>query len=715
MKRHISRAATVLLVLLWSLGPSRTEAREIHSTKSGLWSAPTTWKGGNVPTTGDKVLVSEGHIVTYDIKSKDVIRSVHISGTLSFAHDKDTQLDVGLIRIAPGDKVIEEGFECDHVPDAKKRKTISKTVRQPGFSALCVCCDNKAALLLGTPDRPISAKHTALMRLHYISGMDKESCPAIVCCGGRMDFHGTPLSRTWVKLGATAARETNQVVLSERVSGWKGGDRIIVTGSSGNFGGRGPQTEERKITAINGTRLTLDKALDYTHWGEGKFRAEVANLSRNVIVESADPNGVRGHTMYHANSAGSVSYAEFRHLGKRDVLGRYPLHYHLCRDSMRGSSVIGASICDSHNRWIAIHGTEYLVVRDCVGYKGIGHGYFLEDGTEVYNVFDRNLAVRAENGEPLPKQALPFDKNEGAGFWWANSHNTFTRNVAVDCAGYGFRYEATPRAGFATRTKTFGSPRRQLSLRFPVLQPDGTRKRIDIRTLPFVRFEQNGAHNIANYALNMGQDAGDVGPDKKHPFVIRNMTIWNAQRGYTVHVPNVRIDGMHIHRCGYEVYRARYHAQDYRNVRLSGIRGSYTVSNLKEYLTSGAAVREPDVGLNRARLPGFPRGTGAGGTAFRGKEYETAVLNPVDDLPPITVITSVHTRGNKLVVRGTTSDNGKLKRVMINEQEARLLDSFGNWEVRLPKSEGIVSLTAYAEDTAKNVERTKHNMVVVVR
>ncbi len=47
----------------------------------------------------------------------------------------------------------------------------------------------------------------------------------------------------------------------------------------------------------------------------------MANLTRNVVVESADPDGVRGHTMYHRGSAGSISYAEFRHLGKRDEVG----------------------------------------------------------------------------------------------------------------------------------------------------------------------------------------------------------------------------------------------------------------------------------------------------------------------------------------------------------------------------------------------------------
>lgn len=176
------------------------------------------------------------------------------------------------------------------------------------------------------------------------------------------------------------------------------------------------------MKSSDGATVVLGQPLSYPHSGADGYHAEVANLSRNVVVESADPNGLRGHTMYHRKSAGSISYAEFRHLGKKGVLGRYSLHYHLCGDTMRGSSVIGASIWDSHNRWIAVHGTQYLVVRDCVGYKSVGHGFFLEDGTEVYNVFDRNLACQAMKGQPLPKQMLPYDKNDGAGFWQQSQH-----------------------------------------------------------------------------------------------------------------------------------------------------------------------------------------------------------------------------------------------------------------------------------------------------
>ena len=149
--------------------------------------------------------------------------------------------------------------------------------------------------------------------------------------------------------------------------------------------------------------------------------------------------------MYHRDSTGSISYAEFRHLGKAGKLGKYSLHFHRVGDTMRGTSVIGASIWDSGNRWITIHGTNGLVVRDCVGYRSIGHGFFLEDGTEVDNILDGNLAVQACEGAPLPGQVLAFDRNEGAGFWWANSRNAFLRNVAVECDQYGFRYEAPAR------------------------------------------------------------------------------------------------------------------------------------------------------------------------------------------------------------------------------------------------------------------------------
>ena len=107
-----------------------------------------------------------------------------------------------------------------------------------------------------------------------------------------MDFYGAPMSRTWVKLGADANPNDTTITLSEPVTGWNVGDEVIVTGGprGGDIEDESP-TEERTIKAIDGTTITLDSPLKKIHWGGGEFRSEIANLSRNVIVESADPNG----------------------------------------------------------------------------------------------------------------------------------------------------------------------------------------------------------------------------------------------------------------------------------------------------------------------------------------------------------------------------------------------------------------------------------------
>jgi hypothetical protein len=756
---------SVLAALLAFCPPAAAEDPVVKSAASGLWSAGSTWAGGKLPAAGDRVLVKAGHRVVYDVASDAVIRGVTVSGVLTFAPDRDTRLNTGLIVIRPGDEYTEEGFDCEaHV------ETPDPNTPRP-------------AMEVGTQDLPIAK--SAVIRLHFVPGMNKESCPAIVCCAGRWDSHGRPLSRTWVKLGATAKPGDTAVTLAESVTGWKTGDRVILTGTRTH----GPvkdrsTTEERVVVAVDGAKLTLDQPLAMDHLGDGEFRGEVANLSRNVVVESADPEGERAHTMFHRGSAGSLTYTEFRHLGKKNVLGRYALHFHLCGDTMRGSSVVGNSIWDSHNRWLTIHGTQYLVARDNVGYKSVGHGYFLEDGTEVYNVLDRNLAVGAVPGKRLPKQVLGFDANEGAGFWWASSLNSFTRNVAAECGLYGFRYEATQ-----------GSA---LKLTFPIRQPDGTRKPTDIRTLPFVRFDDNEVHTSRGlYGVNLGEGVNRVGPDSRHPFVVRNLKIWEVHYAFRPQVPSLLVENLTIHKAAYGVYHPNYDAHLYRNVVISqtntepfnrghddlsvqygtlvvdgltfdGVRsGGMPLVQISDDNPTGSAVTHlrnvrtlnwDDRSKQKAvvNLGGGPRPTpktpagvpvylhdwfGPGRTAmvvstksgefkqepgrFReeapltGNESRVAEVNgvafpnpldPVDDLPPATVITRVVTEGGKLVVTGTTSDNGTVKRVLVNGKEAKsTAANFAVWRVELDAASAVA---AHAEDAAGNVEKTPHTVRV---
>src|SRR5262249_12301686 len=152
--------------------------------------------------------------------------------------------------------------------------------------------------------------------------------------------------------------------------------------------------------------------------------------------------------------------------------------------------------------------------------------------------------------KPLPEQFLPFDHNDGAGFWWANSMNTFTRNVAVECDRYGFRFEATPTKGF--------------DLRRPVLQPDGGTERVDIRTLPFIRFDGNEApdHRFGSNLGGRGGEffAGGVGavvPDMGHPFVLQNTRIWNTHWAFSPYT-RYAVDNLDIADSSYGLFLPAY-------------------------------------------------------------------------------------------------------------------------------------------------------------
>lgn len=765
------RMVSLAILLAFCTAVNAAESPVVQSAKSGPWSAAETWSTRRVPGANDRVLIRSEHSVIYDVKSTDIIRGLTISGILKFAPQKDTQLEVGLITILPGDTYSEEGFDCEaHI--------VKPAVGKP-----------QPTLEVGSQDDPIAKGKSALIRLHYIKGMNPDSCPAIVCCGGRWDSHGQPMPRTWLKLGKPAKVGDTAVALIDTPQGWKIGDRIVLTGTQTHGNAKTESvSEERIIRKIDDSIVHIDQPLIHAHAGEGEYRGEVANLSRNVIVESADPKGVRAHTMYHRDSAGSLSYTEFRHLGKKNLLGRYALHFHLVGDTMRGSSVVGLSIWDSENRWLTIHGTNYLVVRDNVGYKSIGHGYFLEDGTEVYNMIDRNLAILAQAGKKLPKQVLPFDQNEGAGFWWTNSQNSFTRNIAAECDRYGFRYEATQTSS--------------LKLDLNIRQADGSSKRVDVRTLPFVRFDDNEVHSSHGlYGVNLGEGVNRVGPDSKHPFIVRNLKIWDIHYGFRPQVPNLLVENLHIDHAVYGVYHPNYDNHVYRNVYightssepfnrghddLSIQYGLLTVDGLTfdscrsggmpliqisddnptghaaTHMRNVKIINWNDTSKQKAlvNLGGGPRPTPkyekgvsiylhdhfgkdkhAMIVSTKSGEYRSAEkdfrseasitgnesrlrevkdvafpepLTPIDDVPPATIMTRVIRDGTQVTIRGCTIDNGIVKKVTVNGRPAQAkAANFAEWEIVLESiPKGEVSLIAIAEDITGNVEKTPMKLMV---
>jgi hypothetical protein len=788
-----------MLLILASTALAADPAPEAKSVRSGNWSEKTTWEPASVPRYGSSVVIGPGTHVVYDIDSETAIREIRVSGKLSFARDRNTKLVVGLLRVTPPTAAGDTGVE-----------DIDKHAHDAGHDAHGhddVAADpiDGPALEVGTPDAPIPAPFTARIQLKYFEGMDKDKLPAILCRpGGRMDFHGAPMSRTWVKLGATANKLNTSVVLADKVEGWRERDTIAITGSERRPSKYGIEsgTEQRLIKSIDGNTITFDGPLSFAHFGEGDFRSEVANLSRTVIVETVPSkikvdNEIRGHTMYHHGALGSISYVRFDRLGKEHVLGRYPIHFHQVADTMRGSSVIGAAITDSGNRWVTIHGTQYMVIRDCVGFHSVGHGFFLEDGTEVYNTLDRNLGIGAAQGKSMKGQALPFDPNDGAAFWWANGRNTFVRNVACENHEYGYRYDSQKTSGFSPNLL--------------IRQPDGSDVKTDIRTIPTYRFQHNESHTEGLYAFVFAGTNG-VGPDTKHPHVLRDLRLWESHYSLRSQVPTMLVENLRIHRAAYGIYRPWFENHVYRNIYMSRVgtepfnrgqdddseqAGSITVDGLTfsdlgyggdmpliqmsdnnlsgkaeshfrnvkiegqnqpqekrwplvnrgggavvpsktakgvpvylhDYFGPGKTAKvvlttAPDFSEQKEQFKKVPSLTGREAVAAEvtGVEFPK-LLDPIDDQPPATTITypprgMVATiKNGTLTIRGTTTDNEKTQCVRVNGVEAKDVDyNFHQWEVTLTDLKpGEVTIKAYAEDVNGNVEKTPHEMRIVVR
>ena len=257
--------------------------------------------------------------------------------------------------------------------------------------------------------------------------------------GGTLDLHGEA-RKSWTKLAATAEKGTDKLTV-EGPTGWRVGDRIVVASTDYD-----PlQAEEATVKAISGETITLDKVLANTHWGTVQTvagrpvdeRAEVALLSRNVTVEGEEATstgGFGGQIMVMGTAR--IDGTELTRMGQKNILRRYPIHFHMLGDAGANSYVKGSSLHHTYNRCVTIHGTNKLNLADNVCHDHLGHGYFFEDGAEVDNVLSGNLGMTSRRPK-VGERLLPSDESP-ATFWVTNPDNVLRGNVAAGGFGIGF-------------------------------------------------------------------------------------------------------------------------------------------------------------------------------------------------------------------------------------------------------------------------------------
>src|SRR4051794_36939046 len=283
-----SLVPAVLLGGVFAVVQAQNAGAPAQATK---WSDPATWPNNKVPAAGDKVAIAKGRNVILDVNTP-ALGGVTIDGKLSFADNADVELTTEWIMLHGELAIGTEAKPHTH----KATITLTNNVKDEDIGGMG-----------GANDR-----------------VDR----GILIMGGTLNLHGDR-QNTWTKLANTAnAGSTSIQVLN--ATGWRVGDEIVL--ASTDFDPR--QAERRTVAAIRGNTITLDKKLDYMHFGQITFdvdeRGEVGLLTRNIRLQAsadaAEAPFYGGHVMAMGASKMFVEGAEVHRMGQNLTLSPHPVH-----------------------------------------------------------------------------------------------------------------------------------------------------------------------------------------------------------------------------------------------------------------------------------------------------------------------------------------------------------------------------------------------------
>jgi hypothetical protein len=411
----------------------------VTSVASGAWSDPATWSTKRVPSATDRVAIAPGHTVVYDSLSEE--KCVDVRGHLSFAPAASTRL-----------------------------KTSNLMVEDQGY------------LEIGSVAKPITATAEIVIADQKI---DRNLDPAELGAGieslGKITMHGTVKTPTFVRLAAEPLAGQTTLTVEQPVESWKPGDRIVIPDTRqlrDNQRGENyqPQDEKLEIAAVNGTQITLTTPLKFDHKGARsgddklEFLPHIGNLTRNVVVRSENPSGTRGHMIFMSRADIDLRYVEVREMGRTKLgvldntefdndgkltklgsnqIGRYAIHFHHDFGPQQTPAngyqftLVGNAV-DSAPKWgVTVHNSHYGLIENNVVYNTHGAGIVTEDGSESFNLFDHNFAMRSGgSGDFAPRSgysgAGADPGGEGAGFWFRGPNNYIRNNVAANADTFGF-------------------------------------------------------------------------------------------------------------------------------------------------------------------------------------------------------------------------------------------------------------------------------------
>ncbi|MCB9156666.1 MAG: G8 domain-containing protein [Caldilineaceae bacterium] len=411
------------------------------------WDAAATWTAG-APPDADSLVIVDGAVQINDENAVARAVGIYPGGQLYFNPATNTQLQSADIVVFAG-----------------------------------------GLLQIGALDQPIENAQTAQIILRDLPFANDplQHLRGLVVVDGILTIHGRALAEVYLRAAVEpqAGSDTIALARSALAAGWRVGDEVLLPMSSqcavATTEGICPdETEERTITVIasDGLTVTLDQPLQFDHPGarDGNgqldFLPHLLNKSRNVIIRSENPNGVRGHVLLHGRAQVDLRYARLQDLGRTNIdnlgmenqKGRYPLHAHHLIGPVEtpvsgyqfafvGNVVdFGVDNRVQGRKWgLALHDSHYGLIQQNIIDYAAGAGLVTEDGSETGNRITRNFVVRVVGGNNERQEDRdPSDNSKlgraGVAYWFnGGGGNEIVENVAAAVAEctycYGFKFD----------------------------------------------------------------------------------------------------------------------------------------------------------------------------------------------------------------------------------------------------------------------------------
>ena len=427
--------------------------RLTHTSVDGTWSEVVGQTDRH-----DVVAIGSRVILSGDVTAHSIV--VMPGGELRFARGADTNLDIVNLQVLTG-----------------------------------------GSLDIGTADDPIvtSDVRITFADVPHDHAIDPAEFGRGLIVQGNVSIHGRNLESTFAAAADDIVAGQTEIVTTHRASDWRPGDRVLIPdtrqlGYTDNLSTGLDQYDIATVADIRGDALSLSTEVRHDHAGavdasgRSVARPYVANLSRNIVFESANPIDGRGHVLMTGRATVDIVGAEFRDLGRttnQDVddamvnadghrhgggtnqAGRYAVHFHhvigpAVTDEGHAASgpmspppqfrFEGNSVWNSGqtiSKWaIVLHGSHHGRIADNVVYHYDGAGIVTEDGSEYRNTIDGNFVSRIDGNRTRGKFS---DGREGSGIWLRRpasfvDNNVITGAVKAGIAIYGSENTLPPPA-----------------------------------------------------------------------------------------------------------------------------------------------------------------------------------------------------------------------------------------------------------------------------